>query len=217
MSQAQINESSFWRAWRGARQVVVTSPAFWFVSLILSIASPLVAYFLFTPTGAEAADQVVIQTKTFAGVVLMLMLVVFLGLWVVTVPRAQRNEAWDDLRALRERRDWQAIIAELTEHIREGNREMEINGRPPADNHAPNAPYVDHTGPMLKFMNKWISDVRTTLVSCPEYMADFDNDRRGIFLGREVDGLRTPVVVEQLDVRLQHLAGIVRDIRANRL
>lgn len=195
----------------------MSAARFWIGELIWAVVLSVAAVSRY-PDESGTLEQAIIQGGTvITGSVLALLLILVVG-WVAFAPRHQRDDAWGEVEAIRERQDWVQIIAEITSHMREGNRAMEIHGRPHTDYILPlgQGPPVDHVGNMLQFMNTWIPAVNQTLEACPEYMADFENDGREIFLAEDRGG-QVAVAISQLEVRVRHLREVVQDIRANRL
>lgn len=192
---------------------------FWAAELLTVSAFSLWAT-AFYPDEASTTAQAGITAGFLISGAVLLVLVVFLANWVAWSPRHQRNDAWNQVDVLAERRQWKRIVDELARHVIQGNEAMESNGRIKASyslSKEQGGPGKDNVQEMRKFMNQWISDVRGTLQLCPEYLVDFENDNREILIATEKDGSKVPVAVAQLEVRLRHLQDIIREIRAHHL
>ena len=129
-----------------------------------------------------------------------LALVVLFANLAALFPR-QRDEAPVTVGGGGESRDWVAIVRELTLHVFEGRGAMDKWGRPEGD-----------PDRVLEFMvEEWYPAVLRTLEQCPEYLADFYDDPRTIWMGGG------PVPTLQLDGQIARIRGIIAEIRLHHL
>ncbi len=113
----------------------------------------------------------------------------------------QRTDAPVAVGGGEEPRDWVAIVRELTLHVFEGRGAMDSWGRPDGDAER-----------VLQFMvEEWYPAVLRTLEQCPEYVADFYDDPRSIWMGGG------PVPALQLDGQIGRIRGIITEIRLHHL
>ena len=190
-------EQPTWRAALSDTNRAAHTVRFWMAEVVMVAVGAVLAVPLY-PDGASAFEQAGISSAAVVVLTLGLIAMVFLGNWVAFSARNQRDDAGKEVERLRERRDWRALLNNITDFIDEGNRTMEACGRP------------DHldTRRGLAFLNEWLPRVIHILPD--EYGPDFESQGRGIYKG-------DAVWAEQLDVRMERLREIAADIRNRHL
>ena len=149
---------------------------------------------------ADALEQAAIQGSMLIFGAGALALVVLFANLAALFPR-RREDALVAVGKGGEPRDWVAIVRALTLHVFEGRGAMDRWGRPDGDAER-----------VLEFMvEEWYPAVLRTLELCPEYLADFYDDPRSIWMGGG------PVPTLQLDGQIGRIRGIIAEIRLHHL
>jgi hypothetical protein len=191
-----MREPTWRRALRDTNRAIHTSQLWITEAMLVAIGAVLAV--IFYPDNASAKQQAVISSSTIGTLMVALVILIFFANWVAFSARSQRDESYQQVDQLTDQQDWRALIREITDFIKEGNRAMEAYGRPS----------VGDSTRGLEFMNTWIPRVTQSLPD--EYHADFESHGRKIFEGDVVWAL-------QLDVRMERLREIVADIRNRHL